>query len=57
MTFQYIMGCDQYIDCSLLRLTIIKDYHMGTVFVQQIILKTFAYGNKALTIVCASYLF
>lgn len=33
MTFQYIVGCSQYIDCSLQRLTIIKDYHMDTVIV------------------------
>lgn len=57
MTFQYIMGYDQYTDCSLLRLRVIKDYHMDTVFVQQIILKTFVYDNKALTIACASNLF
>lgn len=56
MTFQYIMSCNQYIiDYSLFGLTIIKDRHMDTVFVQQIILKIFMCDTEALTIVLYVY--
>ena len=50
MTFQYIMGCGQYIDRCLLGLTVIMDHHMGAVFVQQIVLKSLMCNNEALTV-------